>query len=87
MAKLLAGIVAGVFVFGASAAFAYKLEPMDKEQRTELRERADRLAAERDRESHRTSDRDSHRGSDAKHRHMTHKSSSATRERETSSGR
>jgi hypothetical protein len=87
MAKLPAGIVAAVFVLGSAAVFAYKLEPMDKEQKTELRERADRLVAERDRDSHRASDRDSHRSGDTKHKHMMNKSSSATRDRETSSGR
>ncbi len=95
MGKWLAGVIAGVFVLGSTAVFAYKLEPMNQEQRTELRERADRLVAERDRESHRASDRESHRASDrdshrardTKHKHMMNKSSSTRRHEETSSGR
>jgi hypothetical protein len=46
MSKVLTAFAASIIVLGASSAFAYKLEPMSKQERTELRERADRLASE-----------------------------------------
>jgi hypothetical protein len=68
MARFLPVIIASVCVLGSSAAFAYKLEPLNKEQRTELRERSDRLVAERDREAHRSESRSepAHKASPAK---------------------
>ena len=52
MRKTLAFVVASIFTLGTVAAYGYKLEPLSKEERSEMRARADRLVAERDRDTH-----------------------------------
>jgi hypothetical protein len=50
MNKLLAAIIVSTFALGSSVVFAastMKLEDLTKEQRTEMRNRADKLVAER----------------------------------------
>jgi hypothetical protein len=71
MTKLLAAVITSTFfALGSSAVFAdgtMKLEDLTKEQRTEMRNRADKLIAERTATGNQT-----HKMHDVKHPHPKH---------------